>query len=149
MFGFLGLVLGSLWLLITLAYCNISDELKGSIQDVDATMRQIFTTGRRFDTDEKDAIWKTSKGPQYFMKEKVPSALLRKNNSSRSPDREPMDESPPKGRNRETNEGRSTVREVRRRERVPVEENARADESAEEVYGKCEPERETVTRVVI
>ena len=126
-----------------------TDELKGSIQDVNTTMYQTFTTGRISDTDKNDAIWETSKGPQYFMKEKVPSALLRKNDSSRSPDREPMDESPPRRRNRETNEGRSTVREVRRRERVPVEENARADESAEEVYGKCEPERETVTRVVI
>jgi len=132
-----------------LVMCGVNDELKGSIQDVNDTMRQIFTTVRKFGPNEKDAVRETFKDAQYFMKEKVRSALVRKNNNRRSPDRERMDESPPRRRNRETNERRNSKREVRRRERVPAKEKARADESSEVVYDRREPEPVTVTRMLV
>lgn len=132
-----------------LVMCGVNDELKGSIQDVNDTMRQIFSTVRKFGPNEKDAVRETFKDAQYFMKEKVRSALVRKNNNRRSPDRERMDESPPRRRNRETNERRNSKREGRRRERVPAKEKARADESSEVVYDRREPEPVTVTRMLV
>ena len=77
-----------------------NNELRESIQDVNATVRQIFTTVRSFGPEEKDAVRETVREASHFMREKVRSALLRnsdcdKNDSDTiSQYSEPIDESP-------------------------------------------------------
>ena len=115
---------------------NVKDELKGSFQDVNETVRQIFTTVRRFGPDEKHALRETFRDAQYFMRKKVRSALLRKgddDSSMGSPKRRGG-----RGGRSELSEKRSTVNEVRRRNmmRTPVAESER--ETQVDVFDESE-----------
>jgi len=54
---------------------GINDDLKGSFQDVNETLSQIFTTVKRFGPEEKDAVRETFRDAGYYMKEKMRAAL--------------------------------------------------------------------------
>ena len=79
---------------------DVTNEIKGSFQDVNDTVRQIFTTVRRFGPDEKDAVKDTLKDAQSFVKQKVLAGILSKNRcggggaaaAARSPDDDDDDE---------------------------------------------------------
>ncbi len=136
---------------------DVTTEMKGSFQDVNDTVRQIFTTVRRFGPNEKEAVKDTLKEAQSFMKQRVLAGILannrcggggaakslgdddddeeysdlRDNNSSRRRDRDAT------ARGRKIT--RSTVHDARRRR--GREGNAKnvydfAQESEEVVYDK-------------
>jgi len=129
---------------------GVNDELKGSIQDVNDTLSQIFATVRRFGPDEKNAVRETFKDARYYMKEKVRAALLlRKNDGNRSDNISPKK----RGSTRELNDSsRSIVHEVRRRERMMMqaeEIEEVGDESEEVVYDNSSGPYGEPTRMLV
>ncbi|KAL7523695.1 hypothetical protein ACHAXR_000292 [Thalassiosira sp. AJA248-18] len=142
---------------------SVKDEWKGTIQDVNETVRQIFSV-RGFGPDEKDAVRDVVKDASYFMKKKVRAALLRKATCADeeevmdgNDDERPPPPSPTRRGRKKLNEKRRTaddVRNVRHRERE-VQETSRPDESEEAVCmcgetgcACCETEC-TVTRMLV
>mmetsp|Transcript_20182 Transcript_20182/g.42405 ORF Transcript_20182/g.42405 Transcript_20182/m.42405 type:complete len:295 (+) Transcript_20182:182-1066(+) len=66
---------------------DVTGELKESMQDVNETMRQIFTSVRRFGPDEKDAVRETFRD--------IGLAFIPRMTCRGSPDGDRMDTSPP------------------------------------------------------
>jgi len=50
---------------------NLNDEIRASMRDVADSIRQIFTTVKRFGPDEKEAVRETLLDAQYFIMEKI------------------------------------------------------------------------------
>ena len=50
---------------------NLDDEIRASLRDVADSVRQIFTTVKRFGPKEKDAVRETLLDAQFFIKEKI------------------------------------------------------------------------------
>lgn len=112
---------------------TMNEELKESIQDVSDTVKQIFSTVRRFGPDEKDAV-------RDFVKSKVRSTLLR-DNPCQSPDYETMDKSRPRKKDREMNEAPS-------RERV-LDEDSEVKAEGEEPLQSQPKEPAKITRRLV